>query len=75
MILPFWTSFLIRVYAWMAILRPEGVLDRVLMGMGLTSEPLRLLNTETAVLIGMVYSYLPFMVLPIYAVWKRWIAA
>jgi putrescine transport system permease protein len=70
-ILPFWTSFLIRVYAWMAILRPEGVLDRVLMGLGLTSEPLRLLNTETAVLIGMVYSYLPFMVLPIYAVLEK----
>jgi putrescine transport system permease protein len=70
-ILPFWTSFLIRVYAWMAILRPEGVLDRVLMGLGLVSEPLRLLNTETAVLIGMVYSYLPFMVLPIYAVLER----
>lgn len=70
-ILPFWTSFLIRVYAWMAILRPEGVLDRVLMGIGLTGEPLRLLNTETAVLIGMVYSYLPFMVLPIYAVLEK----
>jgi len=70
-ILPFWTSFLIRVYAWIAILRPEGVLDRVLMTIGLTSEPLRLLNTETAVLIGMVYSYLPFMVLPIYAVLEK----
>lgn len=70
-ILPFWTSFLIRVYAWMAILRPEGVLDRVLMGLGLASAPLRLLNTETAVLIGMVYSYLPFMVLPIYAVLEK----
>ncbi len=70
-ILPFWTSFLIRVYAWIAILRPEGVLDRMLMGIGLTSEPLRLLNTETAVLIGMVYSYLPFMVLPIYAVLEK----
>ncbi|MCA3640485.1 MAG: ABC transporter permease subunit [Methylobacterium sp.] len=70
-ILPFWTSFLIRVYAWMAILRPEGVLDRVLMGIGLTGEPLRLLNTETAVLIGMVYAYLPFMVLPIYAVLEK----
>ncbi|MCU0819770.1 MAG: ABC transporter permease subunit [Beijerinckiaceae bacterium] len=70
-ILPFWTSFLIRVYAWIAILRPEGVLDRVLITIGLTSEPLRLLNTETAVLIGMVYSYLPFMVLPIYAVLEK----
>ncbi|MFY8113065.1 MAG: ABC transporter permease, partial [Rhabdaerophilum sp.] len=54
-ILPFWTSFLIRVYAWMAILRPEGVLDALLRGLGLIDEPLALMNTETAVLIGMVY--------------------
>ena len=70
-ILPFWTSFLIRVYAWIAILRPLGVLDQVLMGLGLTSAPLNLMNTQTAVLIGMVYSYLPFMVLPIYASLER----
>lgn len=66
-ILPFWTSFLIRVYAWIGILRPDGLLDAVLLQLGLTQEPLRLLNTEAAVLIGMVYSYLPFMVLPLYA--------
>lgn len=66
-ILPFWTSFLIRVYAWIGILRPEGLLDGALMELGLTTEPLRLLNTEAAVLIGMVYSYLPFMVLPLFA--------
>jgi putrescine transport system permease protein len=66
-ILPFWTSFLIRVYAWIGILRPDGLLDAVLLGLGLTSEPLRLLNTEAAVLIGMVYSYLPFMVLPLFS--------
>lgn len=66
-ILPFWTSFLIRVYAWVGILRPEGLLDGALMRLGLTTEPLRLLNTEAAVLIGMVYSYLPFMVLPLFA--------
>jgi putrescine transport system permease protein len=66
-VLPFWTSFLIRVYAWMGILGPDGPLDKLLMGLGLTSEPLRLLNTEAAVLIGMVYSYLPFMVLPLFA--------
>ena len=70
-ILPFWTSFLIRVYAWIGILRPEGLLDAVLMGIGLTSEPLRLLNTETSVLLGMVYSYLPFMVLPLFATLQR----
>lgn len=71
LVLPFWTSFLIRVYAWIGILRPEGFLDLVLMRFGLTSEPLRLLNTETAILIGMVYSYLPFMVLPIYAAFEK----
>jgi putrescine transport system permease protein len=70
-VLPFWTSFLIRVYAWIGILRPEGLLDMVLGGLGLTSEPLRLLNTEAAVLIGMVYSYLPFMVLPLFAALEK----
>jgi putrescine transport system permease protein len=70
-ILPFWTSFLIRVYAWIGILRPEGFLDLALMGLGLTQEPLRLLATEAAILIGMVYTYLPFMVLPIYAALEK----
>lgn len=70
-ILPFWTSFLIRVYAWMAILRPEGVLNALLRGLGLIEEPLAIMNTETAVLIGMVYSYLPFMVLPIYTTLEK----
>lgn len=70
-ILPFWTSFLIRVYAWIAILRPDGVLDSVLMALGVVSAPLNLLNSQSAVLIGMVYSYLPFMVLPIYASLER----
>ncbi|SEF68480.1 ABC transporter permease subunit [Bosea lathyri] len=70
-ILPFWTSFLIRVYAWIGILRPEGLLDMVLGGLGLAGEPLRLLNTETAVLIGMVYSYLPFMVLPLFTTLEK----
>ena len=70
-ILPFWTSFLIRVYAWIGILRPDGFLDAALMGLGLTDRPLQLLNTETAVLIGLVYAYLPFMVLPLYASLER----
>ncbi len=70
-ILPFWTSFLIRVYAWIGILRPEGLLDTALAALGLSDQPLRLLNTETAVLIGMVYSYLPFMVLPLYATLEK----
>ena len=66
-ILPFWTSFLIRVYAWIGILKKEGLLNLVLMNLGVISEPLTILNTDTAVYIGIVYSYLPFMVLPLYA--------
>ncbi len=66
-ILPFWTSFLIRVYAWIGILKPEGLLNLLLLKMGLISEPLIILNTNLAVYIGIVYSYLPFMVLPLYA--------
>jgi putrescine transport system permease protein len=70
-ILPFWTSFLIRIYAWVAILKPEGLLTQALMGIGLISEPLDILNTETAVFIGIVYAYLPFMVLPLYATLEK----
>ena len=70
-ILPFWTSFLIRVYAWIGILKPEGLLNQVLLGLGLIAEPLTILNTETAVYIGMVYAYLPFMVLPLYATLEK----
>ncbi|MBM6594293.1 ABC transporter permease subunit [Microvirga sp. BT291] len=66
-IMPFWTSFLIRIYAWVAILKPEGLLNQALMGLGLIGDPLNILNTETAVYIGIVYAYLPFMVLPLYA--------
>jgi putrescine transport system permease protein len=69
-ILPFWTSFLIRVYAWIGILRPDGLLDMALSWLGLEIEPLRLLNTEAAVLIGMV-SYLPFMLMPLYATLEK----
>ncbi len=70
-ILPFWTSFLIRIYAWIGILRPQGFLDAVAQGLGLTDAPLGIMNTDAAVLIGMVYSYLPFMVLPVYAALER----
>ena len=70
-ILPFWTSFLIRVYAWMGILSNEGLLNQLLMWLGLISEPLLILNTNTAVYIGIVYTYLPFMILPIYAALDR----
>lgn len=66
-ILPFWTSFLIRIYAWIGILKQEGLLNQFLLWLGVIREPLVILDTETAVLIGIVYAYLPFMVLPIYA--------
>ncbi|PZQ14130.1 MAG: putrescine/spermidine ABC transporter permease [Ancylobacter novellus] len=66
-ILPFWTSLLIRVYAWIGILNPEGLLNQFLLWTGIISEPLYIMNTETAVYIGIVYSYLPFMVLPLYS--------
>lgn len=70
-ILPFWTSFLIRVYAWIGILKPEGLLNMGLMGLGLIDEPLAIINTPTAVYIGIVYSYLPFLVLPLYATLEK----
>ncbi|WP_425044826.1 ABC transporter permease subunit [Primorskyibacter sp. S87] len=66
-ILPFWTSFLIRVYAWMGILSNEGFLNQFLLGLGVIDTPLTILNTNIAVYIGIVYTYLPFMILPIYA--------
>ena len=67
-LLPFWTSLLIRVYAWIAILQPTGLLNRVLLGLGLIHAPLVLVNNFTAVEIGLVYSYLPFMILPLFGV-------
>jgi len=70
-ILPFWTSFLIRVYAWIGILKTEGLLNQLLLAVGVIAEPLTILNTNTAVYIGIVYSYLPFMVLPIYAALEK----
>src|SRR5690606_28833797 len=66
-ILPFWTSFLIRVYAWIGILKPEGLLNQLLLGLGVIDTPLVILNTHTAIFIGIVYSYLPFMILPLYS--------
>ncbi len=68
-ILPFWTSFLIRVYALIGILKPEGLLNAALAAVGL--GPVTLLNTDAAVYLGLVYAYLPFMVLPLYAVLER----
>ena len=65
--LPFWTSFLLRVYAWKGILADQGVLNRALMYLGFTSEPIQMLYTDVSMLVGMTYVYLPFMVLPLYA--------
>jgi len=70
-ILPFWTSFLIRVYAWVGILSGEGFLNQFLLWIGVISTPLTILNTNTAVYIGIVYTYLPFMILPIYSALDR----
>jgi putrescine transport system permease protein len=66
-ILPFWTSFLIRVYAWIGLLKGNGLINNALLALGLIDQPLTLLNNSFAVYIGIVYSYLPFMVLPLYA--------
>jgi spermidine/putrescine transport system permease protein len=66
-VVPFWTSFLIRTYAWMFILRTEGLLNVVITGTGLLDRPLELLFTQVAVMIGLVYGELPFMILPLYA--------
>lgn len=66
-IVPFWTSFLIRIYAWINILQKDGLLNKALMTLGLVSEPVTWLATDTAMYIGIVYSYLPFMILPLYA--------
>lgn len=65
--MPTWTAILIRVYAWMGILSSNGILNGLLQSLGLIDEPLRILNTDLAVYIGVVYSYLPFMILPLYA--------
>src|SRR6266536_5619541 len=70
-VLPFWTSFLIRVYAWINILQRDGLLNQALTALGLVDEPLAWLSTDTAIYIGIVYSYLPFMVLPIYAALEK----
>ena len=65
--LPFWTSFLLRVYAWKGILADQGVINNALMALGLINEPLVMLYTDVSMLVGMTYVYLPFMVLPLYA--------
>ena len=70
-VLPSWTSFLIRVYAWIGILKNNGLINNVLMWLGIIDEPLTLLHTNAAVYIGIVYAYLPFMILPIYTALMR----
>lgn len=65
--LPFWTSFLLRVYAWKGILADQGVLNKMLLALGVVSEPIQMLYTDVSMLVGMTYVYLPFMVLPLYA--------
>ena len=66
-ILPFWTSFLLRVYAWIGLLKNNGVINNVLMSLGVIHQPIVMMQTDFAVYIGIVYSYLPFMILPLYA--------
>jgi len=70
-ILPFWTSFLIRVYAWIGILQQQGLLNNLLIWLGIIDQPLEILHTDVAVYIGIVYSYLPFMILPLYATLEK----
>ena len=65
--MPFWTSFLLRIYAWKGILANNGILNNFLLGIGAITEPLQLMNTQFSLIIGMTYAYLPFMILPLYA--------
>lgn len=66
-ILPFWTSFLLRVYAWVGILKGNGVINNFLLSLGIINDPLNMIQTDFAVYVGIVYTYLPFMILPLYA--------
>ena len=70
-VLPFWTSFLIRVYAWKVLLQGNGPINALLMYLGIVDEPVQMLYTDFAIYLGIVYSYLPFMVLPLYAAIER----
>lgn len=70
-ILPFWSSFLIRVYAWKVVLQGDGILNTALLAIGVIDRPVQILYSDTAVYLGIVYSYLPFMVLPLYASLQR----
>lgn len=70
-ILPFWTSFLLRVYAWMGLLGKYGIVNSLLMNMGLIDSPMQMLYTDMAVYLGIVYTYIPFMILPLYATLEK----
>jgi spermidine/putrescine transport system permease protein len=70
-VLPFWTNYLIRTYAWIVILNRQGLINGLLAWLGITSEPVDLLYNEFAILVGLVYAYLPFMILPLYAAISR----
>ena len=70
-ILPLWTNFLLRTYAWMGLLRDQGIINELLIKLGLISEPITMLYTNSAVVLGMVYNFLPFMVLPIFSVLSK----
>lgn len=70
-VVPFWTSFLIRIYAWIALLKPEGLINHALKSLGLIDAPLPLFGNHLAIILGIAYSYLPFMVLPLYATLEK----
>ena len=70
-VLPFWTNFLIRTYAWIVLLNSEGIMNKALLGLGFISDPLQILYTPGAVIIGLLYGYLPLMILPIYSALER----
>jgi len=70
-VLPFWTSFLIRVYAWINIMQRDGLFNQMLLALGLVDQPIGWLSTNTTVYIGIVYSYFPFMVLPLFAALEK----
>jgi putrescine transport system permease protein len=70
-VLPFWISFLLRVYAWMGLMNNYGVINNMLMWLGLTDQPIQIMYTDYAIFVGLTYSYLPFMILPLYATLER----
>ena len=70
-VLPFWISFLLRVYAWMGLMNNYGVINNMLMWLGVVDQPVQIMYTDLAIFIGLTYSYLPFMILPLYATLER----